>query len=33
VPIVAVHRVEKEALKKLKKIMLECGVKHGNSGI
>ena len=33
VPRVAVHRVEKEALKKLKLIMLECGVKNGNSGI
>jgi len=33
VPIVAVHRVEKEALKKLKLIMLECGVNNGNSGI
>ena len=33
VPLVAVHRVEKEALKKLKLIMLECGVKNGNSGI
>jgi DNA-directed RNA polymerase sigma subunit (sigma70/sigma32) len=33
VPLVAVHRVEKEALKKLKLIMLECGVNNGNSGI
>tara|TARA_R110001606_G_scaffold362433_1_gene516202 strand:+ start:400 stop:672 length:273 start_codon:yes stop_codon:yes gene_type:complete len=33
VPIVAVHRVEKEALKKLKKIMLELGVENGNTGI
>jgi DNA-directed RNA polymerase sigma subunit (sigma70/sigma32) len=29
VPLVTVHRVEKEALKKLKKIMLELGVKNG----
>ena len=28
-PLVTVHRVEKEALKKLKKIMLELGVKNG----
>ena len=33
VPIVAVHRVEKEALKKLKKIMLELEIKNGNTGI
>jgi DNA-directed RNA polymerase sigma subunit (sigma70/sigma32) len=33
VPLVTVHRVEKEALKKLKKIMLELGVKNGNTGI
>ncbi len=33
VPIVAVHRVEKEALKKLKKIMLRLEIKNGNSGI
>ena len=33
VPIVAVHRVEKEALKKLKKIMLGLEIKNGNSGI
>tara|TARA_R110002073_G_C9203074_1_gene558264 strand:+ start:319 stop:567 length:249 start_codon:yes stop_codon:yes gene_type:complete len=33
VPLVTVHRVEKEALKKLKLIMLELGVKNGNSGI
>ena len=29
VPLVTVHRVEKEALKKLKKIMLKLGVKNG----
>lgn len=33
VPLVTVHRVEKEALKKLKLIMLECGVENGNTGI
>jgi DNA-directed RNA polymerase sigma subunit (sigma70/sigma32) len=33
VPLITVHRVEKEALKKLKLIMLELGVKNGNSGI
>jgi len=33
VPIVAVHRVEKEALKKLKKIMLRLEIKNGNTGI
>ena len=33
VPLVTVHRVEKEALKKLKLIMLELGVKNGNTGI
>jgi DNA-directed RNA polymerase sigma subunit (sigma70/sigma32) len=33
VPLVAVHRVEKEALKKLKKIMLRLEIKNGNTGI
>lgn len=33
VPIIAVHRVEKEALKKLKKIMLQLEIKNGNTGI
>jgi len=33
VPLVTVHRVEKEALKKLKKIMLELEIKNGNTGI
>ena len=33
VPLVAVHRVEKEALKKLKEIMLELKINHGNTGI
>ena len=33
VPLVAVHRVEKEALKKLKKIMLRLEIKNGNTRI
>ena len=33
VPLVTVHRVEKQALKKLKKIMLELEIKNGNTGI
>jgi len=33
VPLVTVHRVEKEALKKLKKIMIELEIKNGNTGI
>ena len=33
VPLVTVHRIEREALKKLKLIMLELGVKNGNTGI
>ena len=33
VPLVTVHRVEKDALKKLKKIMLELEIKNGNTGI
>jgi hypothetical protein len=33
VPLVTVHRVEKEALKKLKLIMLELEIKNGNTGI
>ena len=33
VPLVTVHRVEKEALKKLKKIMLELGLENGNTRI
>ena len=33
VPLITVHRVEKEALKKLKKIMLELEIKNGNTGI
>jgi len=33
VPLTTVHRVEKEALKKLKKIMLGLEIKNGNTGI
>ena len=33
VPLVTVHRVEKEALKKLKKIMIELEIKNGSTGI
>ena len=33
VPLVTVHRVEKDALKKLKKIMIELEIKNGNTGI
>lgn len=33
VPLVTVHRIEREALKKLKEIMLELEIKNGNTGI
>ena len=33
VPLITVHRIEREALKKLKEIMLELKINHGNTGI